>query len=206
MGWAKDFTTGRAASALISIWRIWQRACWQPAGRWWWMPLLERAQRDLFRDLARRLKVDFRILDIRVDPDTLRERVRVGSSRQSDNASARSRVSSSFNPKCGTSLDPTWREVPSRNWRTSMLRSVARCVATRASSGVTAATADPAISTPSARNTPRRRVTRGRRGRECPQQGLARQRCNDPPAQCSGRPGKAHGQRYHRLAGGRHGK
>ena len=37
---------------------------------------LERAQRDLFRDLARRMEAPFRILDIRVDPDILRERVR----------------------------------------------------------------------------------------------------------------------------------
>lgn len=36
---------------------------------------LEREQRDLFRDLARRLGVELRILDIRADADTLRARV-----------------------------------------------------------------------------------------------------------------------------------
>ncbi len=36
---------------------------------------LERDQRDLFRDLAKRMGADFRIMDIQVDPDVLRERV-----------------------------------------------------------------------------------------------------------------------------------
>ena len=53
---------------------------------------LERAQRDLFRDLARRLKVDFRILDIRVDPDTLRERVRRRQAQGNDASDADLRV------------------------------------------------------------------------------------------------------------------
>ena len=37
---------------------------------------LEREQRDLFRNLAQRFGVDFKILDIQADPDVLRERVR----------------------------------------------------------------------------------------------------------------------------------
>ena len=37
---------------------------------------LERGQRDLFRNLAQRLDVDFKILDIQADADVLRERIR----------------------------------------------------------------------------------------------------------------------------------
>jgi aminoglycoside phosphotransferase family enzyme/predicted kinase len=53
---------------------------------------LERDQRDLFRDLAKRFEVDFKILDIKADPDVLRERVRRRTAAGTDASEADLRV------------------------------------------------------------------------------------------------------------------
>lgn len=53
---------------------------------------LKREQRDLFRDLAGRLAVPFRILDVKADPDTLRERVRLRQAKGADASEADLRV------------------------------------------------------------------------------------------------------------------
>ncbi len=53
---------------------------------------LEREQRDLFRDLAQRLGLDFQILDLQADPDILRERVRQRQAAGSDASEAGLRV------------------------------------------------------------------------------------------------------------------
>ncbi len=49
---------------------------------------LERAQRDLFRELALRLQVKFQIIDIQVEADILRERVRLRSRQGTDASDA----------------------------------------------------------------------------------------------------------------------
>ena len=53
---------------------------------------LMRRERDLFRDLARRLGVNFQILQIQVDPDILRERVRSRQAKGNDASDADLRV------------------------------------------------------------------------------------------------------------------
>lgn len=49
---------------------------------------LERSQRDLFRNLAKQYEADFRILDIRVDPDVLRARIRQRQTKETDASDA----------------------------------------------------------------------------------------------------------------------
>jgi aminoglycoside phosphotransferase family enzyme/predicted kinase len=53
---------------------------------------LERDQRDLLRDLAKRFEVDFKILDMQAAPDVLRERVRQRSEQGRDASEADLRV------------------------------------------------------------------------------------------------------------------
>ncbi|MDO8351109.1 MAG: ATP-binding protein, partial [Gallionella sp.] len=53
---------------------------------------LMRWERDLFRDLAQRVGVDFGILDIQADPAVLRERVRLRQAEGSDASDADLRV------------------------------------------------------------------------------------------------------------------
>lgn len=53
---------------------------------------LVRWQRDLLRDLARRHRVEFRILDVQAEPATLRERVRLRAARGTDASEADERV------------------------------------------------------------------------------------------------------------------
>jgi len=53
---------------------------------------LKRRQRDLFRELARRRRVEFRILDIQADPATLRKRIASRAAQGTDASEADLRV------------------------------------------------------------------------------------------------------------------